>query len=48
VTAHMLASGIVPPPGVQPLELVAAVPSAYRFIVDGLAAHGVTLERRSL
>jgi len=47
VTAHMLASGIVPPPGVQPLELVAAVPSAYRFLVDGLAAHGVKLERRT-
>ncbi len=47
VTAHMLASGIVPPPGVQPLEQVAAVPSAYRFMVDGLAAHGVTLERRT-
>ncbi len=48
VTAHMLASGIVPPPGVQPLELVAAVPSAYRFVIDGLAAHGVKLERRTL
>jgi saccharopine dehydrogenase-like NADP-dependent oxidoreductase len=47
VTAHMLASGIVPPPGVQPLELVAAVPSAYRFMMDGLAAHGVKLERRT-
>jgi lysine 6-dehydrogenase len=47
VTAHMLASGIVPPPGVQPLELVAAVPSAYRFMIDGLAAHGVKLERRT-
>jgi saccharopine dehydrogenase-like NADP-dependent oxidoreductase len=47
VTAHMLASGIVPPPGVQPLERVAAVPSAFRFMVDGLAAHGVTLERRT-
>lgn len=47
VTAHMLASGIVPPPGVQPLERVAAVPSAFRFMVDGLAAHGVKLERRT-
>ena len=47
VTAHMLASGVVPPPGVQPLERVAAVPSAFRFMVDGLAAHGVTLERRT-
>jgi lysine 6-dehydrogenase len=47
VTAHMLASGVVPPPGVQPLELVAAVPRAYRFMIDGLAAHGVKLERRT-
>jgi len=48
VTAHMLASGVVPPPGVQPLELVAAVPRAYRFMLDGLAAHGVRLERRTI
>jgi lysine 6-dehydrogenase len=48
VTAHMLASGIVPPPGVQPLELVAAVPRAYRFMIDGLAAHGVQLDRRTI
>ena len=46
VTAQMVASGLVPPPGVQPLELVARDPRAYRFMVDGLASHGVRLERR--
>ena len=47
VTAQMVAAGIVPPPGVRPLELVARDPRAYRFILEALAAHGVRLERRS-
>lgn len=46
VTAAMVADGIKPPPGVRPLELVARDPRAYGFMLDGLAAHGVTLRRR--
>jgi lysine 6-dehydrogenase len=48
VTAQMVAGGIVPPPGVQPLERVAREPRAYRAMIDGLAAHGVKLDRRAL
>jgi saccharopine dehydrogenase-like NADP-dependent oxidoreductase len=47
VTAQMVAGGILPPPGVQPLELVARDPRAFRAMIDGLAAHGVRLDRRS-
>jgi lysine 6-dehydrogenase len=45
VTAQMVAGGLVPPPGVQPLELVARDPRAYRAMIDGLEAHGVRLTR---
>ena len=47
VTAQMVAGGLVPPPGVQPLERVARDPRAYRAMIDGLAAHGVKLDRRA-
>jgi saccharopine dehydrogenase-like NADP-dependent oxidoreductase len=46
VTAQMVAGGIVPPAGVQPLELVARDPRAYRAMIEGLEAHGVRLDRR--
>ena len=45
VTAQMVAGGIVPPPGVQPLERVARDPRAYRAMIEGLEAHGVRLGR---
>jgi saccharopine dehydrogenase-like NADP-dependent oxidoreductase len=45
VTAQMVAGGIVPPPGVQPLELVARDPQAYLAMIAGLEAHGVKLDR---
>ena len=47
VTAQMVASGLVPPPGVQPLERVARDPRAHTCMLDGLAAHGVRLQRRT-
>jgi saccharopine dehydrogenase-like NADP-dependent oxidoreductase len=46
VTAQMVASGLVPPAGVQPLERVARDPRAYRHILEGLADHGVSLRRQ--
>jgi saccharopine dehydrogenase-like NADP-dependent oxidoreductase len=48
VTAQLVAGGIVPPPGVQPLERVARDPRAYRAMIEGLAAHGVKLARRAV
>jgi hypothetical protein len=47
VTAQMVASGLVPPLGVQPLERVARDPRAYACMLEGLAAHGVRLQRRT-
>ena len=46
VTAYMVATGLRPEPGVQPLELVARDQRAFRSIVGGLVSHGVTLDRR--
>ncbi len=47
VGALMLADGIVPPPGVQPLERVARDERAFRYLSEGLAARGVRLARRA-
>ena len=44
----MVAGGLVPPHGVQPLELVARDPGAYQAMIAGLGAHGVKLDRRAL
>jgi saccharopine dehydrogenase-like NADP-dependent oxidoreductase len=46
VTAQMVAGGLVPPAGVQPLEKVAKDPRAYRAMIAGLEAHGVKPVRR--
>ena len=48
VTAQMVASGLVPPPGVQPLEKVARDPRAYAHMLTRLEAHGVMLSRRTV
>jgi saccharopine dehydrogenase-like NADP-dependent oxidoreductase len=47
VAAQMVAGGIVPPPGVSPLERVAREPRAYRAMIEGLEAHGVKPEFRT-
>jgi saccharopine dehydrogenase-like NADP-dependent oxidoreductase len=46
-TALMVAGGLKPPAGVQPLERVAREPRAYAAMISGLAEHGVSLQRRS-
>jgi len=46
VTALMLADGLVPPRGIRPLERVANYSRAFRFLMDGLARHGVRPNRR--
>ena len=46
VTALMLADGLMPPPGIRPLERLANDPRAFRFLMDGLARHGVRPTRR--
>ena len=46
VTALMLADGLVPAPGIRPLERVANDPGAFRFLMDGLARHGVRPNRQ--
>jgi saccharopine dehydrogenase-like NADP-dependent oxidoreductase len=48
ITAQMLAGGLVPPSGVQPLERVARDPRAWRTMLDGLAAHGVKVDRGAI
>ena len=48
VTAYMVATGLRPEPGVQPLERVARDQRAFRSIIGGLESHGVSLERRKV
>jgi saccharopine dehydrogenase-like NADP-dependent oxidoreductase len=45
-TALMVASGLVPPAGVQPLERVARNANAFGFLTGQLAAYGVELHQQ--
>jgi saccharopine dehydrogenase-like NADP-dependent oxidoreductase len=44
VCAQLVAAGLAPPPGVQPLEKVGADPKSFDFIRERLAARGVRFE----